>query len=356
MSYKFWIFSFFSLTCFLGLSCTFRSRTIPQEVIPADYISDKTPNDTDDPAIWINPEKPLESLLLGTDKGDSTGGIFVFDIKGRLIPEKCLTNLRRPNNIDVEYGFKRDSNSSLDIAVFTERGANRIRVVSLPDMNFIDGGGIPVFEDELDRSPMGIALYHDRIAGLIYAFVSRKKGPLQGYLGQYQLYADTLGTIRGRLVRKVGSFSGGKEIEAIAVDDDNGFIYFSDEGFGVKKYHAHPDSSNQLLAIFGNEGFADDQEGISIYPTGKKSGYILVSDQQANLFRVFSRESPHRELAILPLSTQQSDGSEAVAFSFDPSFPKGIFVAMSDDKTFQIFDWRKLEKEIHAQIMNKSRR
>ena len=38
-------------------------------------ITEATLNDTDDPAIWINPANPEASLIIGTDKGDSTGGL-----------------------------------------------------------------------------------------------------------------------------------------------------------------------------------------------------------------------------------------------------------------------------------------
>ena len=43
-------------------------------------ITEPTLNDTDDPAIWVNKDNPSESLVLGTDKGDSTGGIYVYQI------------------------------------------------------------------------------------------------------------------------------------------------------------------------------------------------------------------------------------------------------------------------------------
>ena len=36
-------------------------------------------NDPDDPAIWINKEKPSESLIIGTDKPIG-GGLYAFDL------------------------------------------------------------------------------------------------------------------------------------------------------------------------------------------------------------------------------------------------------------------------------------
>ena len=103
-------------------------------------------------------------------------------------------------------------------------------------------------------------------------------------------------------------------------------------------------------------GLRDDREGISIYKTGPKTGYILVSDQGANQFQVFPREgSPenphdHRVIATIPVTAMSSDGSEATSMALGEDFPKGLFVAMSDNKTFEIYDWRDLEKHITQSI------
>lgn len=315
-----------------------------------DFVTDPTLVDTDDPAIWIHPQDPLQSLIIGTDKGDDNGGIYVFDLRGKLLPGKTITGLPRPNNIDVEYGFVLGGDT-IDIAVFTQRNADNIRILKVPEMTFIDGGGIDVFAGEKIQAPMGIALYKKPATGQMYAFVSRKSGPDGSYLWQY-LLQDSAGIAAARLVRRFGAFTGGREIEAIAVDDELGYVYYSDEGAGVRKYYADPDSGNVELALFAREDFADDQEGISIYTQPDGKGYILVSDQQANRFHVFTREgSPgaphtHRRLAIIPMSTSASDGSEVTSAAFGDLYPRGFFVAMSDDRTFQIYRWEKLEEAI----------
>lgn len=36
-------------------------------------ITEQTPNDTDDPAIWIHPTDPSKSMVLGTDKNIKGG-------------------------------------------------------------------------------------------------------------------------------------------------------------------------------------------------------------------------------------------------------------------------------------------
>lgn len=313
------------------------------------YISDSVRYDSDDPAIWINQGDLAQSLILGTDKGGDTGdgALFVFDLKGKEIKEKRVSNIQRPNNVDVAYGLPFDG-KNIDIAVLSERNTNSIRVFSLPDLKSIDDKGIPVFENDSLRLPMGIALYTDPSTNKIYAIVGRKTGPTDGtYLWQYLLANDGKGVVKGKLVRKFGHYSGKNEIESIAVDNELGFVYCSDEGVGIRKYYAHPDSSNRELALFGTTGFADNHEGISIYKHNDGTGYIVVSDQQANQFHVFPREGTtnnqhdHPELKIIKTSTVESDGSDVTSVSL-PGFPNGLFVAMSDDRSFQLYRWEDL--------------
>ena len=59
--------------------------------------------DTDDPAIWINPIDPDGSLIIGTDK-DADGALYVFDLHGKIVQEKVVRGLLRPNNVDIAYG------------------------------------------------------------------------------------------------------------------------------------------------------------------------------------------------------------------------------------------------------------
>ena len=139
--------------------------------------------DTDDPAIWINPQNLSKSLIIGTDK-DSDGALYVFDLDGKIIQEKTVRGLKRPNNVDVEYGLLLGG-KPVDIAVATERETNKLRVYRLPEMVAIDNGGIDVFTGEAARDPMGIALYKRPKDGAIFAIVSRKSGPQEGYLWQY---------------------------------------------------------------------------------------------------------------------------------------------------------------------------
>lgn len=323
-------------------------------------ITDTVRHDTDDPAVWINPADPAKSLIIGTDK-DQDGGLYVFDLAGTIQPDKVVRGLKRPDNVDVEYGLMLN-NIATDIAVATERFTHKLRVFSVPGMTPVDGGGLDMFIGETGpefRDLMGIALYKNR-AGKIYAIVGRKNGPTDGtYLWQYLLEDDGTGTVKATLVRKFGQYSGLKEIESIAVDDPLGYVYYSDEGKGVHQYYADPEKGNNELALFATEGFTQDHEGISIYTLTDSTGYILVSDQGANKFHIFSREGTpkapfeHSLLNVVTVNANQSDGSETVAFPLSAQLPYGLFIAMSDNKTFELYRWEDIAGNVLHKISRK---
>jgi len=327
----------------LGASCAPGSNEAATGALKPRIVTEPTKHDTDDPAFWIHPTDRARSLVIGTDK-HSDGALYVFDLDGKIV--KRVGDLRRPNNVDVAYGLALGGEPT-DIAVTTEREMNRLRIFSLPDMQPLDRGDLVVFDGDASRAPMGIALYKRPRDGALYAIVGGKSGPAAGYLGQYRLSDDGTGHVKMTLVRQFGAYSGRKEIEAIAVDAELGYVYYSDETYGVRKYAADPDApdAGRELAAFGTSGYASDHEGISIYKFSDGTGYLLVSDQQANQFRIYPREGapgrPHEHVLLktMPVSAIESDGSEVTSLALGPKFPHGLFVAMSNGRVFHYYAW-----------------
>jgi 3-phytase len=327
----------FGITVLL-LSC---AAKLPE--IVAKTVTEKTPHDTDDPAIWVNKNNPEASIIFGTDKDEVNGGVYAFDLDGKIIKEKSITNISYPNNVDVEYGFKLNDSTSTDILIFSEREKHQIRLFSLPDMTPLDHGGFKVFEDETlieMKRPMGVSLYKNPETEHISVFVSRKKGPTKGYLYQYGLVSDSLG-VKANLLRKLGAFSAQKEIEAIAVDDEAGFVYYSDEGVGIRKYHANPTKGDEEIALFGSEYFKDDIEGIAIAKYQDR-GYLIVSNQQAHTFNVFNLET-NAFIKELNLGTKETDGCDVTTVPLGSKFPNGLFVSMNDEMNFFFHDLAELK-------------
>ena len=329
------------------------------------------PDDPDDPAVWRHPSDPSRSLIIGTIKvAAPTGGIAVFGLDGQI--RQIISGIDRPNNVDVEYGVQLGG-KTVDIAVATERLKRQLRLFRIdPDAGRLDDlGGLPILSGQEGESgaPMGIALYRRGSDRAIFAVIAPKEGPESGYLWQYRLI-ERDGRPAAEFVRRFGVFSATKvrsenEIEAVAVDDPLGYVYYSDEADGVHKWHADPDhpGAGAELAHFARAGFRGDREGIAIYARPDGTGYIVVTDQlPANSeYHVYAREgasgNPHdhsRELAVLRGGADSTDGLEIFSGGLGAQLPQGAMVAMnSSARNFLVFRWEDVAAAISARTVSK---
>lgn len=330
----------------------------PRSIAPAAATA-SLPADPDDPAVWVHPADPSRSLIVATIKVPApAGGIAVFDVDGRI--RQVISGIDRPNNIDVEYGIELGG-ATVDIAVATERLARQLRSFRIDpgEGRIVDLGGTPVLQDQAGEAgaPMGVALFRRPRDGAVFAIIAPKTGPRDGYLWQYRLSDDGRGRLAASFVRRLGTFSatdlrGENEIEAVAVDDPLGYVYYADEAGGIHKWHADPDhpDAGRELAHFGRTGFRGDREGLAIYALPDGTGYIVSTDQLPgdSEYHVFAREgapgAPHdhsREIAVFRGGADSTDGIEISSAPLGPRFPHGLMVAMnSTPRNFLVFAWQ----------------
>ena len=327
------------------------------ELKPA-FATAKLPADPDDPAIWIHPVDASRSLIIGTVKvAKPAGAIVVHGLDGQI--RQTIGGIDRPNNVDVEYGF-RLGGEVVDLAVATERLAHQLRIFRIDriDGRLVDLGGAPILQGEEGEAgaPMGIALYRRPRDGAVFAIVAPKTGPRDGYLWQYRLTDAGKNRAAATFVRRFGTFSAStvrpeNEIEAVAVDDAAGYVYYADEGDGIHKWHADPDHADagRELAHFGRTGFRGDREGIGIYARPDGTGYIVCTDQLDgnSEYHVYPREgaagNPHdhsKEIAVIRGGADATDGLEISSAPLGPSLPQGLMIAMnSKPQNFLVFKW-----------------
>lgn len=170
--------------------------------------------------------------------------------------------------------------------------------------------------------------------GAVFAIVSRKSGPLHGYLWQYRLEDNGSGRVRAVKVREFGDFSGNGEIEAIAVNDKLGFVYYADENYGIRKWSGDPEDAqaSRELAVFGQDGFRTNREAIAVYSRAGGTGYIVCTDQVrgGSLYHISPREgSPgrphdHRRIKVVQGGTGAADGLEITSHPLGSRFPSGL--------------------------------
>ena len=351
----------FALAALVGASapaCRQSPLPSPGEIEPA-YATAVLPDDPDDPAIWVHPTDQSRSLIIGTVKVAAPGGAVVaFGLDGQI--RQLISGIDRPNNVDVEYAF-RLGGRDVDLVVATERLKRQLRVFRVdPDAGqLVDLGGIPILDGQPgeEGAPMGIGLYRRPRDGAIFAIVAPKAGPRTDYLWQYQLTDAGAGRVGARFVRRFGTFSGTtvrevNEIEAVAVDDALGFVYYADEADGIHKWHADPDhpDAGRELAHFGRSGFRGDREGIAIYALPDGTGYVLCTDQleRDSEYHVYPREgapgNPHdhsREIGVLRGGADSTDGLEISSRSIGGALPHGVLIAMnSAPRNFLVFRWQ----------------
>lgn len=87
--------------------------------------------DADDPAVWLHPTDPAKSLVITAVKD---AGLRVYDLQGRLVqridpaPAGADGLAGRYNNVDVAYGLALPGGGTMDVAVASDRGRDRIMV------------------------------------------------------------------------------------------------------------------------------------------------------------------------------------------------------------------------------------
>jgi 3-phytase len=141
-------------------------------------------------------------------------------------------------------------------------------------------------------------------------------------------------------VREIGVIEAGSEVEAVAVDDALGFVYYAEEPKAIHKWHADPDHPRAAaeLARLGTTGFRGDREGLAVYGRADGTGYLVATDQipGASRYLIFRREGAagashdHSEtVTVLEGGADATDGLDATAEPLGPAFPRGLVVAMN---------------------------
>jgi 3-phytase len=304
-----------------------------------------TPGDAaDDPAIWVHPSDPAKSLILGTDKG---GGLHVYELDGSEL--QVIDSKSRPNNVDVVYGVM-VKDAAVDLAVTSSRNAERpgmlvycIDPVTRRLANVTDGGVIPVFGG---TEPYGIGTYRSRKTGKAYAFINNKAGKIE----QCELTAKPGGTIAAVKVRVLNVPS---QPEGCVADDENGVVFVGEENAGVWRFAAEPDGGDKgtLVIKVGENGLVAEVEGLTLYCAAEGKGYLIVSSQGNNTFKVYERGDTHQFLATIdpaPGKLGKPTDTDGIAVSnrpLGPLFPKGAFVVQDGkvgakgNQNFKLYGW-----------------
>ncbi|NUM64896.1 phytase, partial [candidate division KSB1 bacterium] len=329
----------------LGLAGQAQAQTIPSEItVNARVNTGSVSGDADDPAIWIHPTDPAQSLVIGTDKiGDA---VYVWDMNGQ--QRQRVSVSATPNNGDVRYGMP-VGGVPVDIYVVGAENPSRLVIFKIDpntrQLSDITASGATSTPQV--KEPYGVCLYRRASDGAYFAFVN-SNGGVNGVLNQYQLLDNGAGRVRAVFVRSFGGDVNGDHSEGMVADDELGYVYISEEDCCVHKFHADPAMGNQRLAVFAQgDGIDPDREGLGIYGCADGTGYILLSSQGNKRVKVYRREgdpgNPHSHSLVTTLYTPQvggTDGLDVTNLPAGPTFPFGFMAKHnSSPKNFALIAW-----------------
>ncbi|KAL4933794.1 uncharacterized protein BDV17DRAFT_286606 [Aspergillus undulatus] len=297
------------------------------------YETDANGGDGDDPAIWISAKSPNLSTIITTTKSEKGAGLAVFDLQGNLLQTMTAGE---PNNVDVIYDFKL-GNRTVDLAYAACREDDTLCLFEITPTGLLTSipGGIQRVPQ--DYTVYGSCAYRSRVSGKQYLFVNEKSGR---YL-QFELHSSTIGTLSTTLVREFTGGSGGQP-EGCVPDEENGFIFLGEEPFGLWRYEAEPEGSDEgyLVAETGDGTLYADVEGVTLLP-GKtaEKGLIVVSCQGVSAYSVYRRQEPHEHVLTFTIGEKtdgsvdgvtNTDGAAGVSTGLNGDFPQGLLVVHDD--------------------------
>lgn len=309
-------------------------------------VSTADPNDdaADDPAFWVNPNNPENSLVIGSNKKK---GIHSYDLKGN---EMQFIPCGKINNVDVRQNFTLSDNSIIDIVA----GSNRTdRSIDLFYMNK-DGkiNSAPFLSINVAMKPYGFCLgeRNDKIL----AFVNDKNGKVAGF----EI------SPKNNTFKQIMTVNLSSQVEGMVYDDESQLLYIGEEQRGIFIYDMSKGTPQLKLIASStrrkNKDIHYDIEGLSIFKKADKK-YLLASIQGSFSYAIFDIETMEY-LKSFTLeannsidAVEETDGLETSNFSIPGLFPEGILIVQDgfnnkgetiENQNFKIIDLSKVLKLI----------
>ena len=281
-----------------------------------------------DPAIWVDPENPANSLILGSG---GAAGLEIYDLDGTRIDVIGDADITL---VDVRNGFAAGGTSG-GLAVAYDVDTSTI-------IGFrVNAGGrtlepIAGFAIATGAELEGLCLYRSPLSGKFYAFASAA-----GMLQQWEIYSGTEG-VAAHQARNIPVGIGAGHC---AVHDSASVVYFAIETVGVFAIDAEPETEGDIRPIdlaepFGR--FAGDVKGIAVH-AAYGGGQLLVSDADESRLHVYDLGSRAYIATIAIDGVEESEGLAATAAPL--AGPGGLLVVTDDDNgdattNYKIVAWQ----------------
>ncbi|WP_420591295.1 phytase [Bacterioplanoides sp.] len=302
----------------------------------------------DDPAIWVHPNTPEKSRILGTNK---KFGLHVYDMQGNTL--QTLTS-GRVNNVDVRQGFT-FKQSAADIASASQRDNNSIALYHIdPNTGVTTAAGeIATTLDEVYGLCMGRGANNE-----VYVFINDEDGRFE----QHQVIDSYTGW-SGKLVRE---FAVKTQPEGCASDDKHQRLFLGEENYGIWALDLSDNSSEPQLIQTLNDAITNNQlhadiEGMDIYH-GKGQSYLVVSSQGNDSYVLFDTLPPFAykghfrigmNTSVTPAidGASETDGLTVSSAYLGPQYPQGLLVVQDgrnlmpeEFQNFKLVSWKDIRE------------
>jgi 3-phytase len=301
----------------------------------------------DDPAIWVHPENPELSLIIGSQKKH---GINVYDLSGNLLQSRADGHI---NNVDLRYDFPLGG-QSVAIVTGSNRSTDSVSIYS------VDAGSrmlIDVADGIIPTGmidPYGACMYRSQKTDQYYVFINDTSGIVK----QWLLKDNGKQKVAAELVRE---FAVGSQTEGCVADDQTGALYVGEEDIGIWKYSAEPDGSEDRTLVDStdeNGNLTDDVEGLAIFYGDGDSGYLVASNQGADNYALYERGGENKFVGLFHVvaddvtgidGSSETDGLDVSSANFGPDFPGGLLVVQDgrnitpyERQNFKLVPWQRI--------------
>ncbi len=297
------------------------------ETAPGAYSADSI----DDPAIWVAPDDPERSLIIGNDK---LGALETYDLQGRRVQR-----IAKPGvffgNVDVRHGVQIGGRTR-DIVAVSHRNLTfyTIDPVSRLLTSITEGTGVGL-------SGEGLCLAQDRHTGALSVVHITIAGQLRQFL---VTDTDQDGLLEAQLTRDVAV---GSEAEGCVVNDVTGDLFVAEEDVAIWRYDIDPTTGGQrsLVAAIGDPGaqLVSDIEGLTLAVNAAGEGYLFasaqhVADPDNSYFVAFRATGRHEFVKTFRIADgaasddcDRTDGIAAYPGPLGTGFPSGVFVCQDNN-------------------------
>ncbi|MFJ5698422.1 phytase [Arthrobacter sp. NPDC093139] len=286
---------------------------------------------SDDSAIWVDQANPANSVVIADKKATSGGGIGVFGMDGKLIQFRGDGMI---GNVDVRTSFPL-AGQSIVLVGANNRTNNTLVLYSLDTTSRtlapVAARSIATFAPNV-----GSCLYHSRISGKFYAFVTPNGA---GSIQQFELVDNGAGRVDAVLVRTLSMSS---ITESCVADDELGHLYVGQEDVAIWKYGAEPGAGATRVSVdtVAAGRLRADIEGMSIAYGANGSGKLFVSSQGDSTIAVYERAGSNPFIKKFRVGSNGTidavtgtDGIDVTIHNAGPQFEQGLLVVHDETNT-----------------------